>query len=264
MTPAMHWTGNFAVHFAFETSGYIVAIIVYVMQRRRRGDNVPDETRASVLAGAAAGAMIGTRLLYVLCDPAHNIHNILGGKTIVGGLLGGVIGVELVKKLLGVRRSTGNLFVEPLIAAMCIGRIGCFLTGPADQTAGNPTSLPWGIAIADGIRRHPVALYEIAFLLALLPLLRRIRRNETAGAGPLSREGDTFRIFLAGYLLFRLAVDFLKPDPHPILLGMTAIQWACVGGLLYYLSVLSNDSRHASLPFLRRRRVDLHHVLPQD
>jgi phosphatidylglycerol:prolipoprotein diacylglycerol transferase len=264
MPPHMHWAGNFAVHFAFETAGYIAAIIIYAVQRRRRGDSVSDETRASVLAGAAAGAMIGTRLLYVLCDPAHNIHNILGGKTIVGGLLGGLIGVELTRKFLGVRRSTGNLFVEPLIAAMCIGRIGCFLTGPADQTAGNPTSLPWGIAIADGIPRHPVALYEIAFLLVLLPLLRVIRRNEVAGTGLLSREGDTFRIFLASYLLFRLAIDFIKPDPRPILLGMTAIQWACVAGLLYYSSVLCNDSRQASLPFLRRRRVDLHNVLPQD
>ena len=264
MLPAMHWTGNFAVHFGFEAAGYIAAIIIYAVQRRRRGDNVPDETRASVLAGAAAGAMIGTRLLYVLCDPANNIHNILGGKTIVGGLLGGLIGVELTKKFLGVRRSTGNLFVEPLIAAMCIGRVGCFLTGPADQTAGNPTSLPWGIAIADGIPRHPVALYEIAFLLALLPLLRRIRKNEIVGTGPLSHEGDTFRIFLASYLLFRLAVDFLKPDPHPILLGMTAIQWACAAGLLYYLSVLCNDNRDPALPFLRRGRLDLHDVLPQD
>ena len=264
MTPGMHWTGNFAVHFAFETAGYIAAIVIYAVQRRRRGDSVPDATRASVLAGAAAGAMIGTRLLYVLCDPANNIHNILGGKTIVGGLLGGLIGVELVKRFRGVRRSTGNLFVEPLIAAMCIGRIGCFLTGPADQTAGNPTSLPWGIAIADGIPRHPVALYEIAFLLVLLPLLRRIRKNEVAGNGPLSHEGDTFRIFLASYLLFRLAVDFLKPDPRPILLGMTAIQWACAAGLLYYLSVLCNDNRDPALPFLRRGRLDLHDVLPQD
>ncbi|HXH92023.1 MAG TPA: prolipoprotein diacylglyceryl transferase family protein, partial [Thermoanaerobaculia bacterium] len=112
--------------------------------------------------------------------------------------------------------------------------------------------------------RHPVALYEIAFLLALLPVLRRIRKNEVAGTGPLSRDGDTFRIFLASYLLFRLAVDFLKPDPRPILLGMTAIQWACAAGLLYYLSVLCNDNRDPALPFLRRGRLDLHDVLPQD
>jgi prolipoprotein diacylglyceryltransferase len=258
----MHWTGNFTVHFASEAAGYIAAVVLYAVQRARRGDSVPDETRAMVLAGAAGGAMIGTRLLYVLCDPMNNLHNVFGGKTVVGGLLGGLIGVEITKKLLGVRRSTGNLFVEPLIVAMCIGRIGCFLTGPADHTAGIATSLPWGIAIADGVRRHPVALYEIAFLIALLPIVRYVRARELARTGPC--EGDAFRLFLASYLLFRLLIDFLKPDPPPILLGMTAIQWACIIGLLYYLSVLTNDNRDAALPFLRRGRVDLHDVLPQD
>jgi phosphatidylglycerol---prolipoprotein diacylglyceryl transferase len=244
----MQWTGNPSVHFGFEAAGYVAAAIVYTIVRQRRGDAVPDRTRAAVIAGAAAGAAIGARLLYWLCDPRMSPF---GGKTVVGGLLGGLIGVEIAKRIIGVTRSTGDLFVLPLITAMCIGRIGCFLAGPMDHTAGNPTSLPWGIAIADGVPRHPVALYEIAFLLMLAFIKPK-------------RDGDRFRIFLASYLAFRLAVDFLKPDPRPILLGLTAIQWACVAGLLYYALVLSNDERHASIPLLRRRRVDLHDVLPQD
>src|SRR5207244_12744019 len=81
---------------------------------------------------------------------------------------------------------------------------------------------------------------------------------------PRLREGDSFRIFLSSYLAFRLAVDFIKPEPKPILLGMSAIQWACVAGLIYYALVFSNDQRSAAVPLLRRRRVDLHDVLPQD
>jgi phosphatidylglycerol:prolipoprotein diacylglycerol transferase len=238
----MQWTGNPSVHFAFEVAGYAAAAVVYTIVRQRRGDAVNDRTRAAVIAGAAAGAALGARLLVLFA-----------GKTIVGGLLGGLIGVEIAKRMIGVTRSTGDLFVLPLITAMSIGRIGCFLTGPIDHTAGNPTSLPWGIAIADGVPRHPVALYEIAILLLLAAVAPRARR-----------EGDAFRIFLASYLAFRLAVDFLKPEPKPILLGMSAIQWACVAGLLYYALVLSNDQRRAAVPLLRRRRVDLHDVLPQD
>lgn len=242
----IHWTGNPSVHLAFEVTGYAAAALVYTRQRMRRGDTVPDEKRAVALLGAAVGAAIGSRLL---------VWPILfGGKTIVGGLLGGLIGVELAKKATGITRSTGDLFVLPLIAAMAIGRIGCFLAGPMDKTAGLPTALPWGIAIADGVKRHPVALYEIAFLLLLVPLVRR--------KWPV--EGDSFRVFLASYLAFRLAVDFLKPDPPPILLGMSAIQWACLAGLGYYALTFSNAERHASVPLLRRRRVDLHDVLPQD
>jgi prolipoprotein diacylglyceryltransferase len=242
----IHWTGNPSVHFFFEALGYVAAVVVYIALRRRRGDAVTDDVRAAVFAGAAAGALIGSRLL-VWPD----------GKTIVGGLAGGLIGVELAKKILGVRRSTGDLLVLPLITAMSIGRIGCFLTGPIDHTEGNPTTLPWGIAIGDSVRRHPVALYEIAFLLLLCPITEWVRRRS-------SHSGDAFRTFLGSYFAFRLLVDFLKPDPPPLFLHLTAIQWACVGGLIYYALTFSNDERHASLRLLRRRRVGLRDVLPQD
>jgi len=242
----IHWTGNPAVHSFFEILGYVAAVVLYIQLRRRRGDTVADETRAAVFAAAAAGALIGSRLLVW---PT--------GKTIVGGLIGGPIGVELAKKILGVRRSTGDLLVLPLIAAMSIVRIGCFLTGPIDHTEGIATTLPWGIAMGDPVRRHPVALYEIAFLLLLAPITERVRRGS-------KHTGDAFRTFLASYLSFRLVVDFLKPDPPPFFLHLTALQWACVGGLIYYALVFSNDERSAAVPLLRRRRVDLPDVLPQD
>jgi prolipoprotein diacylglyceryltransferase len=234
------------IHHLFEILGYLAGVCVYVAVRRRRGDAVADQTRAAVFAAAAAGALIGSRLLVW---PT--------GKTIVGGLAGGLIGVELAKKVLGVRHSTGDLFVLPLITAMSIGRIGCFLTGPIDHTAGNPTTLPWGIAMGDPVKRHPVALYEIAFLLLLIPLTEWVRRRSKHG-------GDAFATFLASYFLFRLLVDFIKPDPPPVFLNLTSIQWACVAGLIYYALVFSNDERSAAVPLLRRRRVDLPDVLPQD
>jgi hypothetical protein len=46
----IRWTGNHTVHFFFETLGYVVAVAVYIVLRRRRGDSVPDETRAAVFA----------------------------------------------------------------------------------------------------------------------------------------------------------------------------------------------------------------------
>ncbi|HEY2321932.1 MAG TPA: prolipoprotein diacylglyceryl transferase family protein [Thermoanaerobaculia bacterium] len=234
------------IHSLFEILGYVAGVCVFVAVRRRRGDGVPDQTRAAIFAAAAAGALIGSRLLVGF-----------EGKTIVGGLAGGLIGVELAKKILGVTRSTGDLFVLPLIAATSIGRIGCFLTGPLDHTAGNPTTLPWGIAMGDPVKRHPVALYEIAFLLLLAPVTEWVRQRS-------KRSGDAFAVFLASYFAFRLFVDFLKPDPPPLFLHLTAIQWACAGGLIYYALVFSNDERSAAVPLLRRRRVDLPDVLPQD
>lgn len=237
----MQWTGNPQVHLAFEVLGLIAGAIVYAVQRRK-GDALQPEARATVFAGAALGAMIGARVLFWLCEPALTLAHIqdaqylFGGKTVVGGLLGGLIGVELIKKRAGIRRSSGDLFVFPLIAAIAMGRIGCFLYGPADHTAGTPTDLPWGIAIADSVRRHPVALYEIAFLLLIGCALALVN---------FRIEGDRFRLFLASYLAFRLSVDFIKPDPPPLFVGLSAIQWACVGGLAYYALVLLRRALNA-------------------
>src|SRR5581483_4116082 len=242
------------MHFLFEALGYFAGISLYAWQRARHGDALSHESRATVLAGAALGALIGSRLLHWLCDPHLDLFSLFEGKTILGGLLGGLIGVELAKKRSGIERSTGDLLAEPLIVAIAVGRVGCFLLGPADHTAGLPTSLPWGIAIGDGVRRHPVALYEIAFLLMLLPLTRFVRARSR-------HEGDAFRVFLSSYLLFRLFVDFLKPDPAPIFGGLTSLQWACVAGLLYYGAVFTNDQRSAAVSVLRLRRLHLHDVL---
>jgi prolipoprotein diacylglyceryltransferase len=214
-----------AVHSVLEALAYLCAVIAYLIVRRRQGDAILPRDRVTVFAGAAVGAAIGTRLLFYLCDPLH--LTLFGGKTIVGGLLGGLIGVELAKKLAGIRRSTGDLLVLPIIIAISIGRLGCFFAGTADGTHGLPSDLPWTI---DG--RHPVALYEIAFVLLLIPITTRVRRRSP-------HEGDAFKVFLASYLAFRLAVDFLKPLPRPIAGGLTSIQWACLAGLAYYAAVFA-------------------------
>jgi phosphatidylglycerol:prolipoprotein diacylglycerol transferase len=98
----------------------------------------------------------------------------MGGKTVVGALIFGLIAVELMKRYIGVRQSTGDLYATPLALGIAIGRIGCFLTGLSDNTYGTPATLPWAINFGDGIPRHPTQLYELAFLLALIPILYRI------------------------------------------------------------------------------------------
>lgn len=220
------------LHSAFEIAGSAAGVLLYGVLRKRHGDPIPDRARLYVLAGAAIGAMLGARLLAWISAPELSLASLVAGKTIVGGLLGGLIGVELTKKRIGVRTSTGDLFVFPLIAAMVIGRVGCFLSGPADQTHGLPSDLPWAIAIGDGVPRHPVALYEIAFLIALVPLLRDVRVP-----------GERFALFLWLYLTFRFLIDHLKPYPEPILLGFTAIQWACLAGIAYYVNLFAGRPR---------------------
>lgn len=146
-----------------------------------------------------------------------------GGKTIVGGLLGGWAGVEIAKWILGIRQSTGDAFVYPLILGMAIGRIGCFLTGLSDHTCGLPTLLPWGVDFGDGIPRHPAQIYDIIFLAALAAALLIWQMR----ARP--RNGQLFAAFMTCYLAYRFGVEFLKPRWTP-LAGLSMIQIAAITG----------------------------------
>ena len=170
----------------------------------------------------------------------------MGGKTIVGALIFGLISVELFKRYIGVRQSTGDLYAIPLALGIAIGRIGCFLAGLADDTYGKPTSLPWAVDFGDGIGRHPVQLYEILFLLCLAAFLAFSRR------WPL-KQGARFRIFLAAYLAWRLLIDCIKSQP--LIAGLNLIQWCCAAGLI----ILSID--HLLDQSHRNREADAH-VLP--
>jgi prolipoprotein diacylglyceryltransferase len=166
----------------------------------------------------------------------------LGGKTIVGGLLGGTLAVEWCKARLGITERTGDLFVLPMIVAMMIGRVGCFFAGLADRTYGNPSNLPWAVDFGDGVGRHPTQLYEILFLALLAGGLLRLRKLSLPN-------GSLFRVFLFSYLAWRLAIDFLKPDP--VFGWLSTIQWACLAGVLWY-------SRDILALFPGRRRSYAH------
>ena len=156
----------------------------------------------------------------------HDYRVYAGGKTIVGGLLGGWIGVEIAKRFVRLQVSTGDAVVFAVIIGIAVGRFGCFLTGLADNTYGIPSQLPWAVDFSDGIPRHPTQLYESLFLCLLGLTLWRLRRL------PLRLpDGTLFRLFLASYLLFRFAVEFIKPREFR-LLGLSPIQMASAAGAL--------------------------------
>ncbi len=217
-------------HFVLEAIAYSVAFRL-ALRRFQRG-SLDAAQRSLVIVGGLAGAFLGSKGLALVQHwdewqgGASLMVLLLQGKTVVGALLGALAGVELTKKLIGVRQSTGDAFAIPLLLGMAIGRIGCFLTGLSDRTYGIATTLPWGIDFGDGIQRHPTQLYEIGFLMLVWVFLRW--RSQFA-----LRSGDLFKFFLMSYLGMRFFIDFLKPD-LPIAFGLTAIQIACVLGLLYY------------------------------
>ena len=113
------------------------------------------------------------------------------------------------------------------------GRIGCFLT----EQIGTPTGLPWGVTVtpemaaampycpscASGLPMHPSFLYEVAFhALAFLILIRV--------SGSIGRPGDSFKLYLVAYALFRFGVEFVRDNPE--------LGWGLSGSQLFLLLTL--------------------------
>ena len=111
-------------HIVLETIGFIAGYRYFVFLRKKQGDIIENENRIWILIGATFGALLGSRLIGGLENPVEMFasKNILAyfyeNKTIVGGLLGGLFGVELVKKIISERQKSGDLFTYPIILGM--------------------------------------------------------------------------------------------------------------------------------------------------
>jgi phosphatidylglycerol:prolipoprotein diacylglycerol transferase len=165
-----------------------------------------------------AGGILGAKLVQwallgfpggaaAFVDPAG------GGRTIIAGIVCGWIAVEIAKRRLGIRRSTGDYFALALPAGEAVGRIGCFL---APCCVGAETTARLAV-FQLGAWRHPAQLYAIAIALAILGILLALR-------GRLPREGDLFRAYLLLYGLGRFSLEFLRQRDE-LYFGLSLAQW---------------------------------------
>ncbi|MEE1945551.1 prolipoprotein diacylglyceryl transferase family protein [Pedobacter sp. KR3-3] len=230
-----HW------HYLLETLAFIVGIRVYYYLRKGVKDPISDENRLWIMLGAMIGALVGSRLIAILETPDQlpnlTFSILYASKTIAGGLLGGLLGVELIKKFIGVRVASGDLYVIPIIVALFIGRIGCFLMGVAEPTYGTETRFWIGMDLGDGIKRHPVALYEMIYLVLLFLLFQGLKHQKM-------RNGDRFKLLMVLYFLYRFLVEFLKPY-QPLFLELSSIHWSAIFIFLYYSKFLIRTCKAA-------------------
>jgi len=208
-------------HLTFDLLSAAVGVGLAALRRNRTPTPLP------VAVMALVGALIGARLLGLLVDPAEtwSLRLQLGGwmqqKTVIGGILGGWLSVELTKWRMGLTGSTADAFVLPLAAAMTVGRLGCFFSGVTDRTHGDETTLPWAMDLGDGLPRHPLALYEMGVLMVLMAIVRW---------GPLT-PGQRWRVFVLGYMGWRFASAPIA-WPEPVLVGLTTLQIAAASGIV--------------------------------
>ncbi|MEW4922280.1 prolipoprotein diacylglyceryl transferase family protein [Algibacter sp. 2305UL17-15] len=223
---------NINIHLVLEYLAFFIAYRYYVFLRRKSKDHISSNNRLSIILGAALGALIGSRLVGFLENPIiefsqENLIQLLNTKTIMGGLFGGLLGVEFAKKRIGETQSSGDLFVFPIILGIFIGRIGCFLSGVNEFTYGAKTTSIFGMDLGEGVLRHPTSLYELVFLILLFFSLKHIKKTSDL------KNGDLFKWFMILYFGFRFFIEFLKPNVFYVF-GLSTIQILCIICWLYY------------------------------
>ena len=227
---------KFPLHAVLEFAAYFIGFRYFLYLRKNQQDAIGTGNRIWILIGAIFGSIIGSRIVGGLEDPTQIkiADNVLlyfyQNKTVLGGFIGGLWGVEIIKKIIKEKHSSGDLFTYPMILALIIGRIGCFSMGVHEETYGTVTSFVTGINLGDGQLRHPVTLYEIIFLLLLwIGLVQAEKKYQLA-------EGARFKIFMIAYIVFRFLLDFIKPH-YTFSFGLSTIQITALIGLLYYAVV---------------------------
>ena len=184
-----------------------------------------------IVISALIGGIIGSKLLVfienisiLIKNPSYFKYFILTGKSIVGGLLGGLIGIKLYKKIAKLESFHCGNEVAPAIAlAMGIGRIGCFLTGCC---YGIKTSLPIGVDFGDGVSRIPTQLIEMLFCFIMFGILfYRQKKNKEL------QQGILFRELVLYYFIFRFLIEFIR-DTNKNILFLSIYQVISILGII--------------------------------
>ena len=121
--------------------------------------------------------------------------------------------------------------------AQAIGRVGNWFN---NELYGGPTTLPWGLTIHQwdqGAGRavedasgnpvvlgvfHPTFLYEMIWLVILAVALLVIDKRRALAPGQLAG------LYVAGYPVGRIVIEFMRTDKAEIILGVRLNVWTSI------------------------------------
>ncbi|HVF85281.1 MAG TPA: prolipoprotein diacylglyceryl transferase family protein [Abditibacteriaceae bacterium] len=191
----------------FTTFAYIVGAIVLWCDLRRR--NMATEGLGLIAVWALCGGVLGAKVtewilvhpLYFAGQPLQFLDPRQGGRTVIGGILFGWLFVEIAKRKLGVRRSTGDSFALALPLGEAVGRIGCLFNGCCYGVVCE-SSTRWAMWQHGAWRFPTQMMLSLASLLIFLVVLWVRPR--------LPREGDAWILYLALFGGSRFVIEFWR------------------------------------------------------
>lgn len=232
---------DISTYTLFVGLGLFTGIIWFYLTVRRK-EKINSEKAYYIVLSALIFGFIGSKILVIIENFDIIINNIesikallFTGKSIVGGLIGGYIGVRLIKKKLKLENiRTGNKIAPAIALGMAIGRIGCFLTGCC---YGIETTLPIGVNFGDGISRIPTQLIEMIFCLILFGYLlyKQLKEKDLI-------PGILFQQLVLYYFVFRFFIEFIRGTEKNILF-LSIYQVICLIGIIFMIRKMKKEKK---------------------
>lgn len=210
---------------------WILALLAFLRLFARESGAVDAQSR-QWLGAMLLGALAGSKLVFALTYPSGGLADMesnnllfwLAGDSMAGAVIGGRVGIWLAAG------DRGRLMADRLVPAAAVAIIllecGGFFWALRDHAYGVVSTLPWAVDFGDGIGRHPVMLYEAAYLMLALWADRLL-----AGAGLES--GGRAMHFVLGYCSMRILAGFLKqPFQAMLLTELVRPQARVYGGVM--------------------------------
>ncbi|MFN8138718.1 MAG: prolipoprotein diacylglyceryl transferase family protein [Fimbriimonadales bacterium] len=218
----------------FTLLGFLAGGAVYFFAARREPQFRSHSLKLAVV-GLTCG-VLGAKLSHwvasgQISESPNAAGYLFSGRSLIGGLLFGWIGVEIAKRVMGIRASSGPMFALAIPAGESVGRFGCFLNGCC---YGTKTYLPWAVQM-HGEWRHPSQLYlsVSAALIFFFMLYLHARVDKRT----------LFPIFLALFGISRFAIEFFR-ERQPLFAGVSLAQIVCLELSVTALVILYLNKRH--------------------
>jgi len=191
--------------------------------------NPRDRRRYYLLQGITlVGAALGAKLAVLMGDAQWPLEHfddwmslLVSGRSIIGALLVGFIVAEAAKPFMAYKMPPNDRFAVILPFSIGIGRFGCYLAGCC---RGLPHDGLLTITYDDGIARHAIAFYEMAFHFAAGLLLLEFYRRKILF-------GRLFALYLVLYGVFRFQTEFLRVTEKAFF-GYSAYQWFALAAVV--------------------------------
>ena len=192
----------------------------------------------------------------LLIDQDHSIHS---GKTILGGILGLLLGAFIAVRWLKFKQPLLDHLAIVFPIAMAVQRIGCLIGGCC---FGKPCDLPWAVQYSKNsdayhhhlqsglvsfdqshsLSVHPTQLYQIIGCLIIAFLVYRYRNYWKA-------KGSLFLFTVLMYGVLRFMTEFFR-DPvangvaGQTFIGLKYVQWSILIALLVIAFLMVIREKH--------------------